>query len=273
MLVWCSCAAAWASIRNRWSCRGSRRRGERQDLERDAAAERDLLGLVDDPHAPPADLAEDPEVAEHAETGTEPPPCLGAVVGRKPQLAEQFQGRQQPADRVGPFRVLTCHLLHVDQLAGLDPAREPVDQIREELFGLRSGVVGDRVDSWRPSKEVCGRRWRRQVPDADRPLADREGRRDLRSLHLLQVTHGQDFPIGRGKLPERIAQVPTQLVSHQVQAGARPARDELLHERRVWSIAAGLVAVLLTRHARRSGAQVVRWSLATRSQAILLSHG
>ena len=41
-------------------------RGERQDLQRDAAAERELLGLVDDAHAAAAELAEDAEVAEHA---------------------------------------------------------------------------------------------------------------------------------------------------------------------------------------------------------------
>jgi hypothetical protein len=37
---------------------------EWQHLERDAAAERDLLGLVDDAHAAAADLADDAEVAE-----------------------------------------------------------------------------------------------------------------------------------------------------------------------------------------------------------------
>ena len=42
------------------------RRGNRQDLQRHAAAERDLLGLVDDPHAAPADLADDAEIAQHA---------------------------------------------------------------------------------------------------------------------------------------------------------------------------------------------------------------
>ena len=35
-----------------------------QDLERHAAAQRDLLGLVHDAHAAPADLAEDPVVAD-----------------------------------------------------------------------------------------------------------------------------------------------------------------------------------------------------------------
>ena len=38
--------------------------GEGQDLEGDAPAERDLLGLVDHTHAAPAHLAEDAEVAE-----------------------------------------------------------------------------------------------------------------------------------------------------------------------------------------------------------------
>ena len=42
-------------------------RGERQHLQRDAAAERDLLGLVDDAHAAAAQLAEDAEVAEDAD--------------------------------------------------------------------------------------------------------------------------------------------------------------------------------------------------------------
>ena len=36
----------------------------RQYLERHPVAERDLLGLVDDPHAAPTDLAEDPVVAD-----------------------------------------------------------------------------------------------------------------------------------------------------------------------------------------------------------------
>ena len=43
---------------------GVDRRGEGQDLERDAPAQRDLLGLVDDAHAAAADLAEDPVFAE-----------------------------------------------------------------------------------------------------------------------------------------------------------------------------------------------------------------
>ena len=39
-------------------------RAGRQDLQGHAAAQRLLLGLVDDAHAAPADLAEDPVVAQ-----------------------------------------------------------------------------------------------------------------------------------------------------------------------------------------------------------------
>ena len=49
----------------------SRRVG--QDLQRHAAAERFLLGLVDDPHAAPADLAHDPEVAQTLRPCRRPP--------------------------------------------------------------------------------------------------------------------------------------------------------------------------------------------------------
>ena len=45
---------------------GVQGRGEGQDLQGHPAAERDLLGLVDDPHAAAADLAEEAEVAEPA---------------------------------------------------------------------------------------------------------------------------------------------------------------------------------------------------------------
>ena len=43
---------------------GVERGGERQHLQGHAPAERELLGLVDDAHAAPADLADDAEVAE-----------------------------------------------------------------------------------------------------------------------------------------------------------------------------------------------------------------
>ena len=64
MLVWCSRAADLASRQEPLEMAGVEQGVRRQDLERDVAAERLLLGLVDDPHAAAADLAEDAEVAE-----------------------------------------------------------------------------------------------------------------------------------------------------------------------------------------------------------------
>ncbi len=43
-----------------------------QDLQRDVAAERDLLGLVDDAHAAAADLADDPVIAQPLQRGSGP---------------------------------------------------------------------------------------------------------------------------------------------------------------------------------------------------------
>ena len=56
-------------------------RGERQDLERDPPPERNLLGLVDDPHPPPADLAQEAEVAELADLREIVRPVAGSCEG------------------------------------------------------------------------------------------------------------------------------------------------------------------------------------------------
>ena len=64
MLVWCSRAAACASRSNRRTCLGSSSDAGRQHLQRHPPAQRLLLGLVDDAHAAPADLAEDAVVAQ-----------------------------------------------------------------------------------------------------------------------------------------------------------------------------------------------------------------
>ena len=45
-------------------CPRVERGGQGQNLEGDRAAQRDLLGLVNHPHAAAGDLADDPEVAE-----------------------------------------------------------------------------------------------------------------------------------------------------------------------------------------------------------------
>ena len=53
-------------------------RSERQHLQRHPPPQRDLLGLVDHPHAASADLADQPEVAQPAEQS------VAAAGGRRP---------------------------------------------------------------------------------------------------------------------------------------------------------------------------------------------
>jgi hypothetical protein len=86
---------------------GVERRGERQHLQRHLTVERDLLGLVDDSHSAPADLAEDAEVAQHRCRWTilhplDRGPCAGFSLD-PPGQAEDAQAGPQ---LVGDCRVL-----------------------------------------------------------------------------------------------------------------------------------------------------------------------
>ena len=58
MLVWCSLAARPGLALEPPALLGVAEQLRRQDLQGDVPAQRDLLGLVDDPHAAAADLAE-----------------------------------------------------------------------------------------------------------------------------------------------------------------------------------------------------------------------
>ena len=69
--------------------------GQREDLERDMAAQRLLHGLVDDPHASPRDLAENPEIAELA-------PCGPDEIGRRTRV-RPAAGRSPLGDRLDSF--------------------------------------------------------------------------------------------------------------------------------------------------------------------------
>jgi hypothetical protein len=112
-------------------------RSERKDLERDAAAQRDLLGFVDDAHTAAADLAQDAEVAE-----------LGAGVGAggggvewrrfgegTAERDEGLDGGEDFAKLVGVFGVLPQAGFGVEGLAGLGALNQSLDERCEAGVG------------------------------------------------------------------------------------------------------------------------------------------
>ena len=72
------------------------RRGERQYLQGDPAAERNLHRLVDDSHAASANLSDDLVVAEHAGPG------VSALIRRDGPVRDPRQRPSQPAQHLEP---------------------------------------------------------------------------------------------------------------------------------------------------------------------------
>ena len=115
---------------------GVERRGERQDLQRHAAAERDLLGLVDDPHAAAADLAEDAEVAQDAQlvegSGAPGRPGGRPVRWRSPSSAIISSAGSSRRSSLGVLGVAGQVPVQVHRVAGLEPVGELVDQVLQD---------------------------------------------------------------------------------------------------------------------------------------------
>jgi hypothetical protein len=115
MFVWCSPLQLL----------GVQGRGEGQHLQCHRPAERDLLRLVDDPHAAATNLAEDAEVPQGA--------CHGHFRRRSRQVpgpghgaVQQPQGSQDLPQHQGRLRVAGHVLLDVRPLAPLLPPQELV---------------------------------------------------------------------------------------------------------------------------------------------------
>ena len=144
MLVWCSRAAARASRRNRGQRLAVLRDLPGQDLQGHAAAERDLLGLVDHAHAAPADLAEDPVVAHLAQRRQGDRRFRGAGPLRLVLLdpLDLDQGREQLADLVGQLGAAVDVLLQAGPLAAAEPRGELLGQLVEPP------VIGGTRCSW-----------------------------------------------------------------------------------------------------------------------------
>ena len=115
-----------------------------QHLERDVTAQRHLLGLVDDAHAPLADLAEDAKIAELPQRGSRR--CrrlLGGLLMIVLDLLDLDHGREQLADVVGQLGMAVDVLLETRPFAGPIARGELVGQPGEQ--DVVGGAVRCRV--------------------------------------------------------------------------------------------------------------------------------
>ncbi len=117
----------------------------RQDLQRHATAEGDLLGLVDDPHAAAADLAEEAEVADLSR-GRRGLGRLAAarVLADLLGLLEPDHRREHLADLVGQIGIAVDVLLERRPLAPAIPRGELGRQVVEPCVLVGIGIVLDR---------------------------------------------------------------------------------------------------------------------------------
>ena len=111
----------------------------RQDLERHPAAQRDLLGLVHHAHAAPADLAEDPVVADLAQGWIRGPGILGLLLALPHTLGllDLDHRREQLADLIGQLRVAVGVFLERGAFAAAEASREFLGQLIEQVILFR----------------------------------------------------------------------------------------------------------------------------------------
>ena len=124
MFVWCSPAAVWASRRKRSRWLGPSAGADRQHLEGDPLAQRQVDGLVDDAHAAAADLALDAIVVEE---------LTGGERGRQDVAGPVRQRGGRAIDRLG---LTPRHAFEKEQRR-----KEGADALAEG--GVAAGVVFD----------------------------------------------------------------------------------------------------------------------------------
>jgi hypothetical protein len=125
--------------------------GERENLEGDTAAERELLGFVDHAHAAAADLAEDTEVAERSSFGlrfftTHPHPALSRrerVKGVELGLSKTRHcrhGGNQLTEGFGVLSMLAGERFQVEAFAGDEAGGDLFEEAAE--LGVEGVGVG-----------------------------------------------------------------------------------------------------------------------------------
>jgi hypothetical protein len=109
-----------------------------QDLERDAAAERHLLGLVNDAHAAPANFAQQAKVADLLRRRRHPVHRFAAVLLR---LLNVGQSGEYLTDVVGQVRMTVDVLLQRRPLAAPVALDELLGEVVEQLNVPGGGVA------------------------------------------------------------------------------------------------------------------------------------
>ena len=141
-----------------------RRKG--QHLQRHAAAQGNLLHLVHHAHPTATDLAQDPEIAQHAgHKGLIGPHGFGRIRAspRGRYVFQQEHGRHEPPDSFGVLRVRQRVGFQVHGLASLQGLGDLFDQVGQQIVRTVPGISGSmpRAHGW-VTFEPLSNRWRRR---------------------------------------------------------------------------------------------------------------
>jgi hypothetical protein len=113
--------------------------GQGQDLQGDPTVQRELFGLVDDPHAAAPDFAQDPEIAQDAQLGAGDrvrQRQVGSILdSRAAQVGHHLQGGEQLAQSLGMLRVLGGEFTRIEGLALLEALQVLLDQLGLDRVG------------------------------------------------------------------------------------------------------------------------------------------
>jgi hypothetical protein len=198
---------------------GVDRGGQRQDLQGDAAAQRALDGLVHDPHAAAADLADDAEVANpggfRVEVGgrrLESRPAAASVDDRGLGPRRDVQGLGGGLDQVeapqagteppGDRRVPADPVLGVDRPTGLDLGEVGIQYRRQLVLALATAIDAGgpgAVERWpalrdhvgsssRPLRRSSARVQSMRTAPGDRPMRAATSSKRSRSRFRRMIT-------------------------------------------------------------------------------------
>ena len=173
----------------------------RQNLQRHAAAQRDLLGLVDHAHAAAADLAHDPVIAELSEKRGGGLPRVRVIADVPLDLFDLNQGREHLPDLVGHLGQAVNILLQARPLAQAIPLDELLGQLVEPPIFAGTEFRGHGQGPSRPTlqgrQEVFEPLQCAEIPLRPGIRTDPEYHRRLGEAELFEVSQRQHLAVNR----------------------------------------------------------------------------